>query len=227
MKIKLTLHYVIAFLALTFVMHEAHEIVHTSVGRLICGCWGQRDFNAWGICENCSERNALANLATFAGPLFTFSMIWMGAFLISQQRTDKQKALGFSLIFANLPFARILTAALGSGDEVWGLSLVLSDRTAGWSVGLLLVLLFTIYPLVKAFLFIKNKQQTGWFMLFLLLPIVIDVLVVLGVLNFLLQSGVLSEYWILGSPMLVTLWSLFAVAVFVLTRSGIYKLSRN
>lgn len=35
MKLKLTLKYVLTFLALTFMMHEAHEIVHTAVGRLI------------------------------------------------------------------------------------------------------------------------------------------------------------------------------------------------
>lgn len=38
MKIKLTGKFIIAFLALTFVMLELHEIVHTSVGRIVCGC---------------------------------------------------------------------------------------------------------------------------------------------------------------------------------------------
>ena len=51
MKIKITGKFIIAFLALTFVLLELHEIVHTGVGRIICGCWGLRDFNAWEICE--------------------------------------------------------------------------------------------------------------------------------------------------------------------------------
>ena len=57
MNLKLTPKFILTFLALTFVMHEAHEIVHTTIGRLICGCWGQRDFNVWGLCGDCSEQN--------------------------------------------------------------------------------------------------------------------------------------------------------------------------
>ena len=49
MKIKLTTGFIVAFIALRFVLHEAHELVHTGVGRIICGCWGQRDFNVWDI----------------------------------------------------------------------------------------------------------------------------------------------------------------------------------
>ena len=51
MKLKLTSQFVLTFLALTFLMHEAHEIVHTSIGRLICGCWGMRDINVWELCK--------------------------------------------------------------------------------------------------------------------------------------------------------------------------------
>ena len=130
MKLKLTPKFIMTFLALTFVMHEAHEIVHTSIGRLICGCWGQRDFNVWGLCEGCSEQKPYAIISTFAGPIFTFIMIWIGTILISKTKTENQKAIGFSLIFANMPFARILTASMGSGDEVWGLNQLLKNCIA-------------------------------------------------------------------------------------------------
>ena len=96
MKLKLTFKYVLTFSALIFIFHELHEIVHTLTGRLICGCWGKRDFNGWGLCEGCSEQNPFSIVATFTGPIFTFIMIWIGTFLIGQNKTDNQKALGFS-----------------------------------------------------------------------------------------------------------------------------------
>ena len=102
---KLNWKYIISFLALTFVMHEAHEIAHTSLGRFICGCWGKRDFNVWSLCEGCFEANPNAILATFAGPIFTFAMIWVGFYLLRKCNPAK-RSLGFSMIFANMPFAR-------------------------------------------------------------------------------------------------------------------------
>ena len=226
MKIKLTPQFVLTFLALTFVMHEAHEIVHTTVGRLICGCWGQRDFNVWELCEGCSEKNPIADVSTFAGPIFTFIMIWIGAILIGKEKTDRQKAMGFSLIFANIPFARILTASFGGGDEVWGLNIVLKNHPLAWTIGLILVILITIIPLYKAYKLIANNRKIGWFLLFFIAPTFIDLLFVLGVMNTLLENGILSNYWILGSPILVTVWTIFVTGLFLLTKNNIYKLNK-
>jgi hypothetical protein len=136
MKIKLTTGFIVAFIALRFVLHEAHELVHTVVGRIICGCWGQRDFNVWDICEGCIEQHPIALLATFAGPLFTFAMIWAGVYFLKEKNTNQQKSLGFALIFANNPFARIFTAAMGKGDEVSGLNKMLHNHPLSWVFGL-------------------------------------------------------------------------------------------
>lgn len=227
MKLKLTPQFIIAFLALTFVMHEAHEIIHTSVGRIICGAWGERDFNAWALCEGCNEKKSLAVLATFAGPVFTFLMIWIGAFLIHPNKTINQKTIGFSLIFANIPFARILTTSLGGGDEVFGLNTVLKNHSLAWLIGSVVVLSITIIPLVKAYILIQNNNKISWFVLFLLAPIVMDVLLVLGLMNTLLTKGILSSYWVLGSPIIVTLWTISVTSVFILTYKNIYLLHKN
>jgi hypothetical protein len=224
-KLKLTPHFAIAFLALTFVLHEAHEIVHTAAGRLICGCWGQRDFNSWGVCEGCAEQDPTAILATFAGPVFTFLMIWIGTRLIAGGKSEKQKAMGFSLIFANLPFARILTGSMGSGDEIWGLNYILNDHSLAWATELLLILLFTIIPLWRAYKIIDNNRKIIWFLGFLILPTILDILIVLGIMNSLLKNGILSDYWILGSPILVTVWTIFVTSIFLLAQGGIYKLT--
>lgn len=225
MKLRLSIQYILTFLALTFIMHEAHEIVHTSIGRLICGCWGQRDFNVWGLCEGCSEQNPISIFSTFAGPIFTFIMIWLGAFLIGQEKTDKQKAMGFSLIFANMPFGRILTASFGSGDEVFGLNKLLENYSLAWFIGLLFVLAITIIPLWKAYKLIASRRKITWFLLFFIAPLFIDIIVVLVGMNTLLEKGILSDYWILGSPVIVTVWTIFVTGLFLLTKKNIYRLT--
>lgn len=224
MKLKLTPKFVLTFLALTFVMHEAHEIVHTTIGRLICGCWGERDFNVWALCEDCSEQKPYSIISTFAGPFFTFIMIWIGAILLGKAKNERQNTFGFSLIFADLPFARILTASFGGGDEVFGLNQLLNNHALAWTIGLILILTITIVPLFKSFKIIKNKRRIGWFLLFFLAPTFIDILVVLGLMNTLLEKGFLSDYWILGSPILVTVWTILVTIIYLLTRKNIYTL---
>lgn len=208
-------------------MHEAHEIVHTTIGRIICGCWGERDFNVWGFCEGCLGKQPIALFATFAGPIFTFVMIWIGTLLISKTKSENQKSFGFSLIFANIPFARILTASIGNGDEVWGLYQLINNYNMAWAVGFISIVAITIYPLWKSYQLIENKKKILWFLGFFLLPTLIDILLVLGVMNFILENGVLNKYWILGSPVLVTIWTAFIFGLYLLTRKNIYKLTEK
>lgn len=224
MKLKLTFHYVLTFLALTFVMHEAHEIVHTSIGRIICGCWGQRDFNVWGLCDSC-ETNPYGILATLAGPIFTFIMVWYGSSLLD--KNNNQKVFGFSLLFANMPFARIFNPMFGGGDEVVVVDSLLNNWNLSRIIVFILIILIVAYPLLKAYKQIENKYKIGWFLMFLLLPMVFDLLIVLGVMNTLLEKGVLNEYWILGSPVLVTVWTGMVTLIYFLTRKNIYKLTEN
>lgn len=225
MTIKLTPKFIIAFLALTFVMHEAHEIVHTSIGRMICGCWGERDFNVWGLCEGC-DANPYSIISTFVGPLFTFIMIWLGANLLKETNTKGQQSLGLALIFANMPFARLLNPILGGGDEVVVINHFLNDRNLSRIIVVLLITLIIAYPLYKAFRLIQNKYRIGLFILFLIAPVFVDLLLVLGVMNSLLEKGILSQYWILGSPMLVSIWTFSVTLIFILFRKSIYKLSK-
>lgn len=201
--------------------------LYIPIGRWICGCWGLRDFNAWELCKGCSEANPMAIIATFAGPIFTFLMIWIGAFWLMQSSNERKKAMGFSLIFANMPFAKILTASLGGGDEVWGLNQLLNNHSWAWSLGLFIIVSITVFPLWKAYHFIQNKHKIGLFLLFFLAPTFIDLLAVVGLLNTLLQKGILNQSWILGSPMLVSVWTMFVLCVFFFTRENIYSLRES
>lgn len=223
MKLKLTAKFIFTFLALTFVMHEAHEIAHTTVGRIICGCWGQRDFNVWSTCESCAS-NSFELLATAAGPLFTFLIIWYGSLGLDKNKADNQKALGFSLVFANMPIMRLLNPVGGGGDEVVVINHFLENHDLSRLIAALLIIVIIAYPLYKAYQLIENKYKMGWFLLFFFLPTTIDVLVVVGLMNALLEKGLLNNYWIMGSPVLVTVWTLFVVSIYLLTRKNIYSL---
>lgn len=227
MKLKLTPKFVLTFLALTFVLHEAHEIVHTTVGRIICGCWGERDFNVWGLCDSC-QTNPLRIYSTLAGPVFTFIIIWFGNSLLNSQKSENQKALGFSLIFANMPFARLFNPIFGGGDEVVVLNSLIHNHNLSRVLVFILISLIVFYPLLRTYKLIENKFKFGWFIMFFILPMVFDLLMVIGVMdNLLLKKGVLDKYWILGSPILVTVWTILVTSIYMLTRKNIYKLTEK
>lgn len=222
MKIKITGKFIIAFLALTFVMLELHEIVHTAVGRIICGCWGLRDFNAWEICETC-QNVKFAWLSTLAGPVFTFIMIWFGSSFLKITNTNQQKSFGIALIFANTPFARILNPILKSGDEATLMSMIIENISLASIVTLFIILLITVYPMYKAFKTMKNKP-IGYFSLFFFAPVFVIILVILVVLNTILSKGILSEVGFLGSPVIVNIWSVFVLLIVIIFRKNLYRL---
>ena len=64
-------------------------------------------------------------------------------------------------------------------------------------------------------------------MLFFLTPTFIDLLIVLGVMNTLLDRGLLNDYWVLGSPILVTVWTTIVTLTYFLTRKNIYELTEK
>ena len=203
-------------------MLELHEIVHTVVGRFICGCWGERDFNAWGICESC-QNTPLAWLATLAGPIFTFIMIWISAISLKSKNTIQQKSFGIALLFANAPFGRVLNPLLKCGDEATLMSKIIKDLDFASMVTFMVILLITAYPLYKAYKTIKNKPYL-YFIFFFFTPVVLIILIVLVLLNTILSKGILSETGFLGSPILVNLWSLFVLSILIIFKRHLYKL---
>ncbi|MGI4833073.1 MAG: hypothetical protein ACRYFK_06375 [Janthinobacterium lividum] len=207
MKIILTWRSLLAFVALLFASGEAHELVHTGLGRLLCGCWGTRDFNVWSLCAACAHRPLTQLAATLSGPLFSFALMWVGYFLMGPRHSARQWSLGFALVFASIPFARILGAVfMGGNDEVYALSKWLPFHQA-WALGGAAVLLATGPPLVRAYAALQPRRRLRVFLGFFLLPTSMLFFVVLGALNSLLASGFLATYGVLGSPVLVTCWS--------------------
>ncbi|HMX80719.1 MAG TPA: hypothetical protein PLG91_10430, partial [Ferruginibacter sp.] len=109
MKLRISWQFVLAFFALNMVMGELHEQAHISTGYWICGCYGSRDISSWSTCVDCANP-AWAFWATATGPLFSCSRMWLGAWLFTQSGSVAKRSMGFSLVFANLPFARMFTA---------------------------------------------------------------------------------------------------------------------
>ena len=216
MKLNFSVKYLLAFIPLVFLMGETHELVHTSVGRLICGCWGVRDFNVWGLCGGCKENYpALSTLATFAGPIYSFILVWVGYFMLGKEKSDNSKAWGISLIAANILFARILTAGISGGDEVYGLRMLFDSRYVAWILGLAIVLILSIPPLVRVYKNIKNQKKILWFIGLLLIPFIIAMIGAMT-LNPLLKNGFLDEVWVMGSPRIITYWLVFNLLAFLI-----------
>lgn len=223
MHLRLTLKYVVAFLSLMFVLQEGHELVHTSVGRLICGCWGQRDFNVWSTCDSCANPS-WGWLATLVGPLFTFAVVWVGYFLLAPGNTLRQHALGFTLVFASMPFSRLINPVMGGGDEVVVINNLVQQRGISRVIVFVLVLLILALPLIRAFRMIRNRYRIGWFCLFFFGAMLLDYLILFQLMNRMLKNGVMAQYWILGSPLLITVWTASMLLLFIIVRRGVFDL---
>lgn len=214
MKITLTPKNTIALLFLSFFMQETHELSHTSVGRMVCGCWGKRNFNVWNLCGECRDENPLAILATYAGPTYSFLVIWMGFILLSERFSAKVRSIGFALIVSSMPFSRILTPIFGGGDEVYAFKSHWNNHTLAWIAAVVITLSLAILPCVRLWNAIGNRQRIWWFVGLIFVPFFMTGLVVFGVLQtLLLGNGVLAAYWIMGSPMLITVWLMVCVGV--------------
>jgi hypothetical protein len=224
MHIKLSFSSVIAFLLLTIVMFELHETAHIVVGRIICGCWGIRDFNVWALCNECDKSHPLYWIATLAGPVFSFVLMWVGMHWLSSSNLST-KAIGFSFIFANIPFGRISEVFKGAGDEMVVTRHLLKSYFSPTQMIFVcsgFVLALGLPPIIKAFNSLNNKRSWLYVAGFLTLPIAFILLYILIGMNSLLTNGFLSTIGIMGTPLLITIHTAIATVVLLLIRKNLY-----
>lgn len=219
LQIQLTFKNLFIFQLFFFCMHELHELAHIIIGRIMCHEWGTRDFNVWDLCKTCDA--TYPQIATFAGPVFTFIMLWLGRYLINHGDSIEAISLGLVFVFGNMPFGRMYMALMGSGDEVYGLrSLLLNPQHSNLIfirlLGFAIVTIFCLPPLVTAWKFVANKRKTLVFAGLLIVPLILDTLILLIGLNNLLTKGILSEVYLLGTPILIQIWFV-ACAISVVT----------
>jgi hypothetical protein len=171
---RITWHYIVALLALMICTGELHELIHITTGYFICGGYGPRDFNVWQTADPCAVPT-LSFVATLAGPLWSYLVMWTGAVLLLRARSIAYKTIGFSLVFAPLPFARIFTAIMGGGDEkvvlraVTGLTDPLSLKIATATI----VSLICLPPILIAWRSISNRVAFMYPIAFSILPLVV------------------------------------------------------
>ncbi len=209
--------YLAAFAVLCLVVHEAHELAHTAAGRLVCGGWGPRDFNTWQLPAGCASL-----LPAAAGPALSYALMLAGAVTLGAARAPRAGAAwatgwGLALALAPNPFARLLTAAVGGGDEGVlvraGFGLSRGPGAAAVAFGLVLAL---TAPALAAAGRAVGRARPGWFTLLLFTPMVVTGVGLFAGMNRLLAAGVLARP-VLGAPALVHLVTLASAAALALT----------
>ncbi|HTK56657.1 MAG TPA: hypothetical protein VL295_07525 [Gemmatimonadales bacterium] len=212
----MTRRWLVAFLFLILVAHEMHELVHTGVGRLLCGAWGTRDFNVWQLAPGCTTW-----VPTLMGPLFSWSLMWSGL-VLTRSADPCRRWTGLALIFAPNPLGRLLPALLGGGDE-GVVARALLGSTPPWPRILVIAsaALVIIPPLVAGWRALPERRRGGWFALLFAAGILVTgpLFLVLG--NGLLARGVLAQQGFLGAPLLIELSTLLAVVGFAFTWRGL------
>lgn len=198
MQLKLPLGYILAFLLLTMLCGLSHEMVHHVAGAAICGCWGYKTFNSFTLCDTCAAAD-LGYWATIAGPAFTFALMWLGWYQLSRP-DNKNKQLGFALIFANFPINRMLFVFMGWNDEQWVAKHLFGQSVVAFWITVGIVLLCTVPPLVAAYRAINNSYKVLWFLGFFILPFIFV---------FVFAGFFLEEYLLLDAKVLAdTLWGI-------------------
>jgi hypothetical protein len=229
LQLVVTIPFVVAFIALRHLFHELHEFSHMIVGRVICGVWGTRDFNnVHPMSKEWYEAGFNHTLVGLEGPMINYIAIWLGAILISTAKSSSRLSWGLILIFASLPFARIITALFGGGDEFGVARTWISNPMAARVINIAVILSILIYPLYTAFTALYVKKNKGWYFVgFLILPMLLEGMVVLLFFNYLLKMGVLNDSWWMGSPILVWIVLLVMFGVFIFSARYIKSLSIN
>ena len=224
MKLKLSLLYILCFLALTFFIHEVHDWAHTLAAWATTGCWGSRGFDSWTFCQE-SIPYGKRVLAIVVGPLVNFTVLWSGwQRMNAEEENVVEQSIGVTMVFAALPFNSLLAAFQGGGDPTTALRYLFPHGNHRFlsMVGLLIVAMVCIPPLVKAFVVLPWWMgKLFYYPVFLVIPGILDQWLVGRMLNrWLIPPGTtpaVAYYWVIG-------WTLFTMTIWLLTRRRIRTL---
>ncbi|HEX8393934.1 MAG TPA: hypothetical protein VF665_16445 [Longimicrobium sp.] len=212
---RFTARWLAAFSVLALVMHEAHELAHTIVGRVLCGAWAERDFNAWSLPASCTTP-----VPTAAGPVFSAAGMLLGI-VLARRAEWRQRWVGIALIFACNPLARIITTLMRGGDEltvVRNLSGGSVSPGAFWATAALVVVVFGGGIVAGWRATASVQHRVAGFVAVLIGPMVITGTLLFVVLNGLLKRGVMAAP-VAGMPGLVLAVSLVVAAMGIASAS--------
>jgi len=165
-KLKITWKYCIAFYCIGMLYASLHELIHHFAGYIVCGEWGTKTFNNF---ETACDKLPKSYIATYIGPIFTFIMMYIGAYFLNSKSSDFKKHLGFAMIFAQIPLQRMISPFFRMNDEFYATSMLLGNTpVVYWSV-IIIVWVICLPPLIKAYKAIENKYRIIWFLFYLVL----------------------------------------------------------
>ncbi len=216
--LKITLRYCIAFYCIIMLYTSLHELVHHFAGYFICGDWGYKTFNYFSTaCEGTRK----TYLATYAGPVFTYAMMYVGMWFLQKGKTNYQQQLGFALIFAQLPCQRMVGPIFRMNDEYYATAKLFGNTTTNQWIVFLLLLAICLPPLVRAYRSIGNKNRLLWFSFyFLLFPYVLWGPFFGGLEYLMVNRGVLDQT-IIGIGLLFIINEVVTIILHLLTKSWI------
>ena len=214
-NLKLNWRYYLALYCLTMLYASLHELVHHFAGYVICGDWGYKTFNSFTTaCEHLPK----TYLATYAGPVFTFMMMYVGMAYLKPSNSAFKKHLGFALIFAQMPAQRMSGPILGFNDELYATSKLFGASTLNQWIVTIVIFAICIPPLVKAFKAIQNRNRLLWFLLFFLfLPYILFGPPFVIMEHLMVEKGFLDQT-IIGIGLLFVINEVVTILLFLRTR---------
>lgn len=218
-KLKITWRYCIAFYCLGMLYASLHELIHHFVGYLVCGSWGIKTFNYF---ETTCESLQISYIATYAGPIFSFLMMYVGVYFLRKNSTPFKKHLGFALIFSQLPLQRMINPIFRMNDEYYATSQLFGHtEIVYWSV-ILIIWLICIPPLIKAYRVIENKYRLLWFIFYLgFFPYLLIGPFFFGLEYLMVEKNILSQP-IIGIGLLFIINEIVTVIGYVLTKKHLH-----
>lgn len=186
-RLPLTWQTLLCLALLCWVASFTHEFTHHLAGRFVCGEAGRMSLNRFVLAPSC---HGPWPISTAAGPALSYLMMWLGARLVWR---GKRPLIGFALVVAYIPFLRLLTAAMGGGDEGVLMRLLFPD--AGRWPALALVLALTLPPLLTCFRALANARRIAVFFAAFLVPI-------LPLLPIPSRDGIWYGAWLAGAETL-------------------------
>ncbi|GGI57992.1 hypothetical protein [Winogradskyella haliclonae] len=217
-KLKITWRYCLAFYCIIMLYVSLHELIHHLAGYLICGDWGIKTFNYFETaCDN--DKKSLA--ATYIGPIFTFMMMYFGMYLLKKRNSEYKKHLGFAIIFAQLPFQRMISPFFRMNDEFYASSKLFGNTNiVYWSV-IILIWLICLPPLIKAFQAIGNRNKILWFLFYLILFPYLLWGPIFGGLEYLMVEKKILSQSVIGIGLLFILNEIVTIVAYYFTKKYI------
>lgn len=217
-KLKITWKYCLAFYCIIMLYASLHELIHHFAGYFICGDWGYKTFNYF---ETACETDRKSLLATYMGPLFSFTMMYVGAYFLIKKSSNFIKHLGFAMIFAQLPFQRMVSPFFKMNDEFYATSILYGNTTFIYWVVIITIWIICIPPLIKAYLSIKNKYRMIWFLFYLVLFPYLLWGPIFGTLEFIMVERNFLAQPIIGIGLLFIINEVITIIAYFLTKKHI------